>query len=343
MKKIIKKLKTNIILIIPLIIGLLIPIIGVGAATKYYNSDEVAYNHADLKKNNVLVTNVKDALDVLYQRALDKVASGGGGGGASCTTPSFNPGFKPGDYVDMVPWTTTSTTISTLSGVSGYVTPSQLSVWRVIRVNEDCTVEMVSEYVSDTNVTLNGKDGYKNMVYGLNEYAKLYANKIFTLDPETAPTGAFRNMGYDGQTLQITDESRITNSSLGASGGAWYQKTTSLNGEESLGGGDQGFATDVKLLTDAGISLVAYQYNTTTPTIYWLASRLFSWGDASWYFSTRIMNNSGNIAAGNLYYRNGSKFNTYSSSFALRPIVTLRSGITPTGGNGTSSSHYTLY
>ena len=331
MKKIIKILKNNIILIIPLIIGLLIPIMGVGAATKYFTSDEVGYSNANLKKNNVAVTNVKDALDVLYQRALDKAATSGGGGASCASSP-----FKPGDYVDMTPTNTSSSTIRTLSGVTGSVTPSELSVWRVIRVNSNCTVEMVSEYVSSTDVTLNGKDGYINMVYGLNEYAKLYANTSYTLDPSTAPTGAFREVGYDGQTLKITSQTRLNSTSLGKnSSSIWFNKTTPLNEEESLGGGDQGFATDLKLLADAGVSLPYKNRD------YWLASRLFTHRSSNnWLFSARYMD-SGLINCKPIYYMSNS-LTSSSSSNRIRPIVTLKSGIIPISGNGTSSSHYSF-
>ena len=330
MKKLKIFIKKNIKFYIALLIGIIISCTYVYATTIQVESNNVKFNNTNskLKKNNVSVSNVKDALDALYEKTEE------------CGV------FKPGDYVDMTPTKTSSSTISTLSGVTGSVTPSELSVWRVIRVNSNCTVEMVSEYVSTTSITLSGKEGYKNMVYGLNEYAKLYANANYTLDSETAPLGFFRNMGYDGQTLQIIDDTRLDDTILGSFSpkGAWYYMPTSSNGEESLGGGDQGFVTDVKLLTDAGISLVAFTYNTTSITDYWLASRLFNQPNNpyAWYFIGRCMSSAGSISGNELYYYQSNQYNNSTCSRAIRPIVTLKSGITPVSGNGTSSSHYQL-
>ena len=259
-----------------------------------------------------------------------------------------NSPFQVGDYIDMTPTATTFTPNTTYTGYNSTqsaMNPSELNVWRVIKINSDCTVEVVSEYVSSVNVYFRDKVGYMNYIWYLNEIAKQYANTTYTLNPSTAPTGAFRNVGYDKekQTAKITDSTRIDDTTLGASGGAWYQKTTSLNKEESKGGGDDGFTKYLNLLSDAGVSLVAYKKNTTTATSYWLASRLFSWNSASnWYFGARYVNNNGRVGYSSLYYWNNSSFNAYSDYYAVRPIITLKSGLTTSSGNGTSSSHYQL-
>ena len=327
-----KYITKNIKLIVGILIGLVISVpVAYAAGNILFQSSQVSFDNtrANLTKTNGdPVETVEEAVEALARTA---------------TPTCSNSPFHLGDYIDMTPSTTTSTTIATLSGVTGSVTPSELNLWRVIKINSDCTVEVVSEYVTSTDITLNGKDGYKNMVYGLNEYAKLYANTTYTLDPSTAPDGAFRNVGYDGQTKQITDTTRLDDQTLGTASGAWYEKTTAINGEESLGGGDQGFGTDVKLLDDAGISLVAYEYNTTTPTAYWLASRLFYWYSTSrWDFGARYMEDDGSVYNGYLWSRGGSSFGANTDYYAVRPIVTLKSGLTTASGTGTSASHYTL-
>ena len=348
MKKIKKIFLNNIKLFIGLLVGFVLAGGTVYAATILFNGNEVTYNNSN---SGMSSTNVQDAIDELYSAAI----SGGG-------CPSSR--FEPGDYIDMTPTSNSFTPDRELTGlveydefkgneagttaVSGTLNPSYLNVWRVIRINEDCTVEVVSEYVSDVTVKFAGKVGYKNYVYYLNEIAKQYANTAFTLDPSTAPDGAFRNVGYDGQTKQITSETRLTDTTLGANGGAWRNKAPDMPGvEENLGGGDFKFATDLKLMSDAGVSAVAYSKGSTVGTLkkdYWLASRLYRWGggDDIWNFNARYMGNNGEVYFNYLYRWYSPTFREDTTYYAIRPIVTLKSGLTPTGGDGSSSSHYTL-
>ncbi|MBR3660678.1 MAG: hypothetical protein IKN63_02110 [Bacilli bacterium] len=337
MQKIKKILKRNIKLLITLILGIIIPIIGVYASTIYYNGNEVGYSNANLTKNGQVVTNVQDALDALYNKATDPSY-----GEDVCTTSPF----KLGDYVSYMPTSTSYSPNTSLRGDATAVTinPSELTLWRVIKINPNCTVEVVSEYVSTSTVQFKNKTGYLNYVYVLNEIAKQYADSshTYTLDPASAPNGAFRNVGYDGATLQITNTTRIDNTSLGASGGLWYQKSTGLNGEESLGGGDQGFTTDLKLLSDAGVSIAAYAKGTTTPTEYWLASRSYTWNSTTdWGFAARSVRSYGYVGGYYLYDWDGSSFTSYLSNRAVRPVITLKSGLTVSGA-GTSASPYVI-
>ena len=326
-----------------IILTLLIMLSGVivyAATTYLYASGDVSYDNTNtgLQLNNADVTNVQDAIDALYAKAS---ASGGGGSSQTCSSSPFH----LGDYVEFTPTSSSYPVDTTLRGNATAVTldPSELSLWRVIRINPDCTVEVVSEYVSTNTVQFKGKVGYQNYVYMLNEIAKQYANTpTYTLDPATAPDGAFRNVGYDGQTLKITDTTRLNDQTLGTTTGAWYNKSSDMPGvEENLGGGDFKFATDLKLLSDAGVSTVAYKYNTTTKTDYWLGSRLFVWGSTSfWYFNARYVNSNGLINSTYLYRWNNSSFDMNNIAYSVRPVVTLKSGLTPPNGDGTSSNHF---
>ena len=118
---------------------------------------------------------------------------------------------------------------------------------------------------------------------------------------------------------------------------------TTINGEESLGGGDDLYTTDLNLMAKANVSTVAYKPNTTTPTTYWLASRLFSWNSTSyWYFRARYVYDDGDVHHNVLWSWNYWSFSAYRTSYAVRPIVTLKSNVTHSSGSGTSASHYTL-
>ena len=358
-----KLLNNNKKLILGFILGLVLSGITVYAASEIlFQSSQVSFDNtrANLTKSN------GDPVETV-EEAIEALANGGGSSSSACS----NSPFQRGDYIDMTPTATSFTPSTSLTGledydtfkgnaagtttVAGTLNPSYLNVWRVIRINSDCTVEVVSEYVSDVNVKFAHKTGYKNYVYYLNEIAKQYANTTYTLDPSTAPDGAFRNVGYDGQTKQIDESATLpsgytthplADTTLGTASGKWYQKTSPLNGQESLGGGDQKFITDIKLLDDAGVSLVAYikgSTATTTLTTYWLASRLFGWyGASEWYFYARYVHYSGYISSSTLWCRRNSSFSASTYSYAVRPIVTLKSGLTTSSGDGTSGSHYVL-
>ena len=353
-----KFFRNNIKVIVAFIVGLIVSGTTVYEATSLYYSDTVGFDNsnAKLKKvgTNKEVDNVQDAIDAIY----NKVINSSGSGEEKCTTSPF----RLGDYIDFTPSLTTFSTNTTYTNYATSQTlhPNYLNVWRVLRINSDCTVEVVSDYVSDASVGFKGKVGYINYVYYLNEIAKAYANTTFTLNPITAPKGAFRNVGYDRQTEIIDQEATLpagytehplNDSTLGSLSGLWYKKSTSINEEESLGGGDQGYSTDFKLMADAGISYVAFQKTSTaipaianvTATSYWLASRIFYWdGKTRWFFSARVAGNYGVVGNTDLYNFTTSSFGTSTGMYAVRPIVTLKSGLSIASGSGTSSSHYTL-
>ena len=341
-----EKFKKQSKIILILIIGIIIGVSSVSAATILFNSNAVGFDNtnANLTLNNTTVDNVQDAIDAIYQMVP-----------AKCTTSPF----KIGDYVEFTPTSTSFTPDTTLTGlddydsengnpagtttVAGTLNPSYLNLWRVIKINSDCTVEVVSEYVSDVNVKFAGKVGYANLVYYLNEIAKQYANTTYTLDPTTAPDGAFRNVGYDHQTKQITNMSKITSTT-----DPWGGARTGPKTDEALGGGDFGFVTDIQLMEEANVPIIAYKKGSTVTesydnyTSYWLASRLFNSYGSSWDFYARFMSDYGYVDYVGLYYRYSGSFRPYANSYAVRPIVTLKSGLRPTSGNGTISSHYTF-
>ena len=98
---------------------------------------------------------------------------------------------KIGDYVSYTPSKTSYTIPKSLTGYSSdqTINPSELDVWRVIKKNEDGTIEMVSEYVSSTIVNFYGGTGYYNLVSALNTIAKQYETSGITSNS--------RYMGYN--------------------------------------------------------------------------------------------------------------------------------------------------
>ena len=80
--------------------------------------------------------------------------------------------------------TPTSTSYTIPASLSGYganqaINPSELNLWRVIKKNEDGTVDVVSEYVSSTPVYFRGRTGYPNFAGTLNTIAAQYTNEKY--------------------------------------------------------------------------------------------------------------------------------------------------------------------
>ena len=236
-----------------------------------------------------------------------------------------------GGYVSYTP-SKTSYTISTSE--SGYtsnqtINPSELNLWRVIRKNSDGTIDLVSEYTSKKDVYFGGKVGYKNYVGTLNRIANSYET--------SGITSGSRSMGYDGQTEYIADETALNKTTS-----PWTESTTATNSpkgstRERQGGGDTLYETDTNLVKVACGNLKAYRVNTTSFTSYGLASRYFEYTNSTyWYFLARVVNITGSIDS--YLYNSSIGVDEYSVQCTLRPIVTLKSGIQASSGDGTKTS-----
>ncbi len=300
--------------------------IGFAAPGSYlYASSDTGYDNTN---SGMSSDNVQDALDELYQCAENQ--------GVSDLTLSV------GDVVQMTPTLSSYTTEPKYTGYNTpeTINPQELNLWRVIRVNDDGTYDAVSEYVSSTDVTFQGTTGYQSFVYYLNVLASKYENTKFTVDS--------RYMGYNGQTLFITDTSYFDGTDLKAST-EWTSSTSGTPTEEYLGRGDSLYTTDYELVKaayggTANSYAIANKVGTSTATEYWLGSRYYYYNGTSLrlgFFGKYIVTN-GNLGRGVLRQFKGGDWDVYNDgSYALRPIITLRSGLRGTG-SGTASDPYVL-
>ena len=293
---------------------------GVGASI-LITSREVSYNN---NTSGLDSETVQDAIDELYIN--------------NCQESSF----KVGDYIQMTPSTSSYTTETKYTGTdsSQTITPTELNLWRVIRVNSDGTVDAVSEYVSSTNVTFKGKTGYQSFVGYLNILASKYENPKYTVGS--------RIMGYNGQTEFITDTSYFDGTSAKA-GDEWTSTTSGTPAEEYLGRGDSLYQTDYDLVKAAyGGTANSYakanKVGTTTVTSYWVGSRIYYWHSTTFNFrGMYVYDGNGNISDVSfcIYNNSSSSWSDNYRGYALRPIITLRSGLTATG-SGTKNAPYVL-
>ena len=299
-----RKISGNIKLVIILLVGILCSVVGVTAAT-LINGKGVTYDNTTSQLNS---TNLQDAINELYNKAD--------------TT-----NFKVGDYVSMTPTKTTFTIPMTLTGYTENQTinPSELNLWRVIKINDNGTIDMVSEYISSSYFHITGLTGYKNYVGVINYIVEQYENKKYTVGS--------RGIGYDGQTEYLTDTSKLVQTT------SPWQQNTDDDSNETLGGGDRLYRSDIYLLTELGL-LKATQENGEESS-YWIASRRYIYySDTKWYFAGAYITKSGSYETNGFYYYDNGYKNGYNL-IKLRPIVTLKSNI-KAEGLGTSESPYIL-
>ncbi len=240
--------------------------------------------------------------------------------------------FKLGDYVKMTP---TSTNYSVTTAMTGYdsdqtINPSELNLWRIVNINVDGTIDLVSNEVSSVDVYFKGKIGYQNLVSSLNQIASQYTNSKYTV--------ASRHMGYSNQTGTITDTSVLDSTTE-----IWKSSTSTNSNEEVRGAGDVGYENDYKLVNNALGTLQASKAGTNDASYYWLSSRKYLYISSScWYFNARRIDTKGNLDSDvSLDNFNGGSFYQESFNAAIRPIVTLKKDVIPTG-LGTVDDPYVL-
>ncbi len=302
------KRRKNYKWIIGIMIGIILSLTGVYAATQY-TSKNIYYNN---EKSSLSSEDVQGAIDELAEKAKALA-------GSSC--PSGYVCFQKkttlalGDYVSMTPTKSSYTTDKSKTGYSSTQTinPQELNLWRVISINDNGTVEMISEHVSSTAVYFSGQIGYQNLVGYLNVLASQYENSTYT-------TGS-RHFGYNGQTEYITDTSKFTNP-------APWTSSTGSSTVESQGGGDNLYQKDYDLINTVLGTRIATKPSGSSE-YYWMASRYYDYSSStSYYWFGRGVGPWGSNSSSDLYYYSSSGFRMSKIlTNSLRPIMVLKSGL----------------
>ena len=169
---------------------------------------------ADVTATNCTITGLSDNTTYYYQVCTET------GKGNKClegniktiSNYKLSEHVEIGDYISMTPTSTSYTPSGEDTGcmndsncTQNTLNPSELNLWRVIKKNEDGTVDAVSDKVSSEAVTFYGKVGYINFVGGLNTIASQYTN--------TKYVKSIRHIGYSNQTQTLTDTSALSTSS----------------------------------------------------------------------------------------------------------------------------------
>ncbi len=147
-----------------------------------------------------------------------------------------------GDYISYTPSMQSVILTQDDTGYVGkqYIYPSELKLWRVIQKNDDGTIDVVSEYVSNTNICFAGTLGYKYYIQTLNRISVFHADADYVKEA--------RHTGYDSTKVKkpIAD---------------------------STDSEDNGFLKDMQLLNRALGTSSAKRINGTNNVTYFFASR----------------------------------------------------------------------
>lgn len=240
-----------------------------------------------------------------------------------------------GDYIEMIPDLKTAST--TYAGFSGSVSTTDQTLWRVININKDGTIDAVSHYASTNSINITGKDGYKNYAAGLQDIASKYAKDGYTTST--------RMMGYDEQTLVIADTSAFDGSK------SYYPSTdmtpipvTTGTGEEYGGGvlGDTLYLKDYQLVNSVygGVSATTKSGSSAN---YWLPSRVYLYSTSDYYsfYGASIVGNALDWNAWLRWYHY-DHWGDSQHSRQVRPIITLYSDLTVVNGDGSMQNPYHL-
>ena len=287
---------------------------GVGVYSKHTEVDNSALASNDKLASRFSYDNSKSNFNCSdVQCAIDQLDLALGGSGLFL-----------GAYVSMTPKKSSYTTDTSKTGYtsSQTINPQELNLWRVISINDDGTIDMISEHVSSTAVFFEGKTGYLNFVGYLNVLASQYENSTYTKGS--------RYFGYNGQTEYIIDTSKFVNPA------PWTCDTGgSCNPVESQGGGDKLYTKDYDLINTVLGTREATKFGSTTVSDYWMASRHYFYMSSTYYYwHGRSVSN-----VTILYSYYSSTFEPDGNRYSLRPIVTLKSGLKYTG-SGTADDPF---
>ena len=174
----------------------------------------------------------------------------------------------------------------------------------------------MSEYVSNEEIYFKGRTSYEIFVGSLNILAKQYETKGITVGS--------RHTGYNNQANFISINTIETPSQ-----------------SADLNGGDEGYLLDKELINKSIGSTIGYKSNSTTATSYWVASRGFWYISAKdWRYMLRSISTDGNSKGNDVYIGSTGKITSVKN--ALRPIVTLRSGLVASEGTQNDKKIWTI-
>lgn len=246
---------------------------------------------------------------------------------------------KIGDYVSYTPSAQTFTISKDLTGYTSdqTINPSELNLWRVIKKNENGTIDLISEYLPSSKISFKGKIGYINYVYALNLLASSYEINGITIGS--------RHMGYDRQTQVITNTSKLETTTK-----PWKSGSYSILGKWDLwefqGMGENWYITDFNLVKQACNLITPVINNKELTPEYYISSRYYTYdsvNDTNWRFGLRVVRNGTMNGIGGIYQYNDKKgYYEITATAYYRPIVVLKDNLSAKTGDGSASNPWQI-
>lgn len=151
-----------------------------------------------------------------------------------------------------------------------------------------------------------------------------------------------RHIGYNNQTEKITDTTAVIKVTAPWTKGTtkgWIASSSGFTeAQEAQGAGDIGYTIDYNLINYVYKSMKANNpLGEATP--YWVASRYYGYNNSqNWTFAVVKAGADGEFSHNASYYYNVNGFYSSTGVNAIRPILTLKSDIKITSGDGKSES-----
>ena len=400
MRKLNKKQKLIIIISIATIIVILGLIIGANVirnniANNSYKSSNSGSNNGNLlpeyiKKGITLggVTGTLESLDTSDATATAEDIMWGKTAyvkGEKITGTYLTLGMlEIGDYVAYTPGSETASSYQLSATYSGYTSDQTISKdslsWRVLSINDDGTVDLISSAHSSNSFYFRGALGYNNGVYLLNDIAdELYSNdslgataRSLTIeDIEAGMTEAgldyvhsYANQVTVGETYTYTSSSYRYYPNIYAQengSGIDLSTTNDPNSEvktDGIGQSDSYYSeptTETYTRANASLTVTQTYYDRIMSSSYyknstfynlihgasgyqWLASRYVNTSSANAYFGLRYVYSS--YLSGIVMFSSRNNPNSYNGY--LRPVVSLKSNIRLSSGDGSEGSPYQI-
>lgn len=221
--------------------------------------------------------------------------------------------LEVGQYVEYVANNPTYTV--QYEGSNSTFNPRSTSVWQVYSTTGENIALISANSVGD--LTLSGKNGYKNAVGILNSIARAYVDNNFVVSARSAGSGA--------GSIEVINEgdSPIT-----------WEDTYKL-GKITASHSDSLYKTDRDVIKDNSKLHCAKDI--------WLASRFVDATAEHTYFSVRSLSSENVAGAQSLYIsRETTNEELTPVTLGVRPIIYLSKDTKISGGNGTINSMYTL-
>lgn len=249
---------------------------------------------------------------------------------------------KVGDYIRFVPESTNYTISTSLTGYheNQTINPSELKIWRVLKINTDKSVEVISEYLPTNATIFSGLVGYNKLVGSLNTIASQYTKKGYVISA--------RNIGFANQSEDVSNIKSYNN----FINKSWDEIKSYVKTNDSFPlsmSVDEAYTKDIDLVQSVLGSLG------TTPVpigntvylnewSYYIASRNAEYNTLFPYLNlyVRYVDGTRNntIGVSDIYSCSDNNWNdgceSLSTSLRIRPIITLSPTISIISGDGSS-------